>query len=235
MTSRAAPPRVADELDLLAEWVPLADARIVELGCGAAALARALVQRFPGARVTGLEVDERQHAKNLAAPPVPGLSFAAGGAQAVPYADATFDLALMLKSLHHVPRPLMATALAEAARVLRPGGHLYVSEPVYGGPFNDIVKLFNEERVVREAAQAALDEALRSGGWTQARELVFETALHFPDFATFEQKVMRPTFADHHLDEAKLAQVRAAFEPHLQPGGAHFVREMHVRLLRRAG
>jgi ubiquinone/menaquinone biosynthesis C-methylase UbiE len=28
---------------------------------------------------------------------------------------------------------LMAQALAEAARVLRPGGHLYVSEPVYDG------------------------------------------------------------------------------------------------------
>ena len=39
-------------------------------------LARALLVRYPGSRVTGLEVDERQHAKNLAAPQA-GISFVA--------------------------------------------------------------------------------------------------------------------------------------------------------------
>ena len=225
-------PLIADELDLLADQLPLAGARIVELGCGAAALARALVQRFAGATVTALEVDERQHAKNLAAP-AERITFLAGGAQAIPLPDGAFDLALMLKSLHHVPRPLMAQALAEAARVLRPGGHLYVSEPVYAGPLNDVVKLFNEERVVREAAQAALDTALQGPTWEQVADLRWQTAVHFPDFDTFERKMMRPTFADHRIDEAKLEQVRAAFMPHCGPDGAHFVRPMHVRLLRR--
>jgi hypothetical protein len=45
---------------------------------------------------------------------------------------------------------------------------------------------------------------------------------------------MRPTFADHHIDDAKLAEVRAAFAPHCGPDGAHFLRPMHVRLLQRA-
>jgi hypothetical protein len=45
--------------------------------------------------------------------------------------------------------------------------------------------------------------------------------------------MMRPTFADHRIDDAKLEQVRAAFMPHVGPDGAHFVRPMHVRLLRR--
>ena len=116
--------------------------------------ARALLARHPSSQVTGLEVDERQHAKNLAAPQ-PGLSFVAAGAQAIPAPDAGFDLALMLKSLHHVPRPLMAQALAEVARVLRPGGWLYVSEPVYAGPFNDVIRHFNDEGVVRAAAQGS--------------------------------------------------------------------------------
>ena len=57
---------VDDELDVLAALVPLAGRDIVELGCGAAKLARALLERHPDSRVTGLEVDERQHAKNLA-------------------------------------------------------------------------------------------------------------------------------------------------------------------------
>jgi ubiquinone/menaquinone biosynthesis C-methylase UbiE len=102
-------PVIDDELEVLADLILLDKQELIELGCGAAQLARSLLSRFPDSRVTGLEVDERQHAKNLAWPQ-PGLSFVAGGAQAVPFADASFDVALMLRSLHHVP-------------VLQLGGH----------------------------------------------------------------------------------------------------------------
>jgi SAM-dependent methyltransferase len=226
------PALVDDELSVLYELVPLDAHAIIELGCGNAQLARALLARHPRCRVTALEVDERQHAKNLAAPQ-PGLQFVAAGAQSIPFADAGFDLALMLKSLHHVPLPLMAQALGEAARVLRTGGHLYVSEPVYAGTFNDLIRLFNDEGVVRAAAQAALDAALRTGAWDPVAERRFEMPVTFSDFADFEQRQMRPTFADHRIDEAKLAAVRAAFEPHCTATGARFMRPMHVRLLRR--
>lgn len=225
-------PLVFDELDLLSDIVVLADQLIIELGCGAAQLARALLRRYPTSRVTALEVDERQHAKNLA-DPQERLGFVAAGAQAIPAADASFDLALMLKSLHHVPKPLMATALREAARVLRSGGHLYVSEPVYGGPFNDLVRLFNDEGSVRAAAQSAVDDALRGTSWTQVDERHFDMPVRYQDFDEFERRLMRPTFADHAIDDAKLAEVRAAFEPHLGSDGAPFRRPMHVRLLRR--
>ena len=224
---------IDDELDVLAELVPLAGQDIIELGCGAAKLARTLLERHPDSRVTGMEVDERQHAKNIAAPQT-GLRFVAGGAEAIPFPDASFDLALMLKSLHHVPRALMAQALGEVARVLRPGGQLYVSEPVYDGALNEIVRLYNDEGVVRAAAQAALDAALRSGPWEQVAERRFEMPVQFVDFADFEQRMMRPTYADHRIDDAKLAAVRAVFEPHVGPDGARFTRPMHVRLLRRS-
>jgi len=226
--------RIDDELDLLAALVPLDGQRIVELGCGAAALARKLLLRCPGSHVTGIEVDSRQLAKNLAAPQA-GLVFVAGVAQAIALADAAFDLALMLKSLHHVPQPAMAQALAEAARVLRPGGHLYVSEPVYAGAFNEVMRLFNDEGETRAAAQAAIDAALKNGPWEQVAERRFTMPVVFEDFADFERRMMRPTFADHHIDDAKLAQVRAAFEPHLRAGPARFDRPMHVRLLRKTG
>jgi SAM-dependent methyltransferase len=226
------PPLIDDELDVLAELVPLAGQRIIEPGCGAAALARALLARHPDSRVTGLEVDERQHAKNLAAPQA-GLQFIAAGAQSIPCADASFDLALMLKSLHHVPMDSMALALGEVARVLRAGGHLYVSEPVYDGPLNDVIRLFNDEGTVRAAAQAALDAALLTGTWLPVAERRFEMPVRFADFADFEQRMMRPTFADHRIDEAKRAEVRAAFEPHAQAGEARFTRPMRVRLLQR--
>jgi SAM-dependent methyltransferase len=228
----AAPPRVEDELDVLSGWVPLARQDIVEAGCGDAALARRLLARHPDCRVTGLDVDLRQLGRNLANP-LPGLRFVAAGAQAMPFEDSCFDLALMLKSLHHVPRPFMAQALGELARVLRPGGLLYVSEPVYAGPFNDVMRLFNDEGVVRAAAQSALDAAVISGRWAQVAEQRFEVSVRFAGFADFEQRMMRPSFADHRIDEATLAAVRAAFEPHMRDGGARFDRPMHVRLLRR--
>jgi SAM-dependent methyltransferase len=230
----SSPLLIDDELDVLADLVPLAGQRIVELGCGAAQLSRALLARHADSRVTGLEVDERQHAKNLATPQA-GLRFIAAGAQAIPFPDASFDLALMLKSLHHVPVRLMVQALGEVARVVRTGGHLYVSEPVYGGTFNDVICVFNDEGVVRAAAQAALDDALSTGVWTQVAERRFEMPVRFQDFAEFEQRMMRPTFSDHLIDETKLAAARAAFEPHVGPDGARFNRPMHVRLLRRMG
>ncbi len=225
-------PLINNELELLSRLVPLDGQDIVELGCGAAAMARLLLASHPDSRVTGLEVDERQHAKNLAALQ-PGLSFVAAGAQAVPFPDASFDLALMLKSLHHVPVALMDQALAEVARVLRPGGHLYVSEPLYAGPFNDIVKIFNDEKLVRAAAQAALDRALLLPQWEEVEQKYFDNSMRFVNFEDFEKRVMQPTFADHRIDDAKRAMTRASFEPHMGSEGAFFERTMHMRLLRR--
>lgn len=223
---------VDDEIDVLAELVPIAGRDIIELGCGAAKLARSLLECHPGSTVTGLEVDERQHAKNLASPQA-GLHFVAGGAQAIPFPDAGFDVALMLKSLHHVPTPQLAQAIAEVARVLRTRGYLYVSEPVYGGPLNEVIRLFNDEGIVRAAAQAAVDAALKTGVWESVAERFFEMPVSFTDFADFEQRMMRPTFADHRIDDAKLTEVHAVFAPHMKADGAHFTQPMHVRVLRK--
>ncbi len=231
----SAEPRVErDELIVLNRLVPLAAQDIIELGCGAARLARELLARYPATRVTGLEVDAIQHARNLAAP-AERLRFIAAGAQAIPLPDAQFDLALMLKSLHHVPQSIMDQALAEVHRVLRPGGHLYVSEPVFAGALNEITRLFNDEQAVRAAAQAALDRALATGAWAQVAERRFDMPAHFADFAAFERRMLDVTFAERHLDSELRERVRARFESHVGIGGAHFERPMHVRLLRKPG
>ena len=231
----SAEPRVErDELIVLNRLVPLAAQDIIELGCGAARLARDLLARYPATRVTGLVVDAIQHARNLAAP-AERLRFIAAGAQAIPLPDAQFDLALMLKSLHHVPQSIMDQALAEVHRVLRPGGHLYVSEPVFAGALNEITRLFNDEQAVRAAAQAALDRALATGAWAQVAERRFDMPAHFADFAAFERRMLDVTFAERHLDSELRERVRARFESHVGIGGAHFERPMHVRLLRKPG
>ena len=223
-----------DELNLLAELVPLAGLQVIELGCGSARLARDLLARHPDARVTGLEVDAIQHARNLAAP-AERLSFIAAGAEAIPLPEAQFDLALMLKSLHHVPLALMDQARLEVRRVLRTGGHLYVSEPVYAGALNQITRLYNDEGAVRAAAQAALDRALASGQWEAAAERHFAVPVRYADFADFERRMLDVTYAERHLDDDLREQVRARFAAHVGPEGAHFQRPMHVRLLRKAG
>ena len=56
---------VNDELDLLGELVPLDNQDIIELGCGAAGVARALLKRKPGNRITGLEVEITKSTQHL--------------------------------------------------------------------------------------------------------------------------------------------------------------------------
>ncbi len=224
-----------DELDILAELLPAPGPTIIELGCGAAWMARKMLQRWPLLTYLGLEVDHIQHGRNLQDPPI-GMRFAAAGAEDIPTPDAAFDLALMLKSLHHIPLAAMDQALDEIARVLRPGGHLYVSEPVYAGALNDIVRLYNDEGVVRAAAQAAVDRALAKPGscWQEVAQRRFDMPVRYADFAEFERRMLYPTFTTHQIDDALLARIAAAFAPHCGSDGAHFVRPMHVRLLQRA-
>jgi len=226
-------PLISDELDLLRSLVDLDQSpQIIELGCGAAQLSRTLLDRFEACEVSALEVDERQHAKNLLSPQ-PRLHFRQAGAQAIPFSANHFDLALMLKSLHHVPLNLLDQALGEVHRVLRPGGLLYVSEPVFAGAHNEILRLFHDEEKVRAAALRALQQAVASGAWEQMTEVFFDMPVRYRDFADFEQRLIAITYLEHRLDAATLAAVRARFEQHMTPTGAYFERPMRVNLLRK--
>ena len=226
-------PIITDELALMSEMIALERLEIIELGCGNARIAREMLSRFPGTRLTGVETDAVQHIKNLETPQL-GLTFLEAGAQSIPAASASFDMAFMLKSLHHIPLNLMATALNEIARVVRQGGYLYVSEPIYDGDLNEIVKLYNDEGVVRAAAQNALNEAVIDAQyWEQLGERRFAMAVSWRNFEEFEQRMMRPTYSDHHLTDEKIAAVRKAFEARVKLKGPNFVRPMHVRLLGR--
>lgn len=224
---------VADELELIRRLVPLAGARVIDIGCGDAALSRRLLAPGMAASVAALEVDRAQHAKNLAAPPVAGLSFHLAPADALPFADASFEVALMLKSLHHVPVARLDAALAEVARVLAPGGLLYVSEPVFAGPFNEVVRVFHDEEAVRAAALEALRRAAARGVMEAVEERCFDTPVAFRDFDDFAARMMQVTHTALAPDAATVAEARRRFEAHLAPGGARFARPMRVNLMRR--
>lgn len=225
-------PLVIDEVDFFQEAVPVQGSRVVELGCGKAAFARSLLQRGIAASVDAFEVDAIQHEANLAAPPVAGLRFGMAGAEAIPLPDRSRDVVVMLKSLHHVPMDLLDRALGEIARVLAQGGWLYVSEPVYAGDFNEIVKLFHDEGGVRAAAYAALRRAADAGVLRWEREIVFDTPLHFRDFDDFVNRIVRVTHSQIGLEPTVESEVRRRFARFEGPEGAHFVRQMRVNILR---
>jgi SAM-dependent methyltransferase len=225
---------IADEIEFLRRLVPLEGARAVDLGCGSGDFARKLLSDGRVASVDAFEVDQVQHENNLKAPGVPGLSFRSGGAERMALDDASRDLIAMMKSLHHVPGELMDQAFAEIARVLVPGGHLYVSEPVYAGEFNDIVKLFHDEGVVRAAAYAAVGRSAGSKVLTLVSEQEFMAPLFFRDFADFERRIIQATHSEHVLTPALMADVRAKFDAHMTPSGARFIRPMRIDLMRKA-
>lgn len=222
---------LVNEVNLLLDTLPLSGARIVELGCGKAEKTRSLAATGLPQEIVALEVDARQHAKNLQIADLPGVRFAQGGAEAIPAADASVDIVLMFKSLHHVPLALMDQALAEIARVLRPGGLAWISEPVYDGNLNEVFRLFHDEKLVREAAFAAVCRAVERGPLRLRQQLFFDTRSHFDDFAAFDARMIQVTHSDHCLSPELYAAVREKFDSFMTPAGATFLTPQRVDLL----
>jgi SAM-dependent methyltransferase len=225
--------RQMEELEVVQELLEVQGRRVLELGCGAAWMTRQLAERLGAGAITATEVDRVQHEKNLRIGDLPQVSFRYGGAEAITDPDASYDLVFMFKSLHHVPVELMDRALAEVQRVLKPGGLFYCCEPVYWGPFNDLLRLIHDEREVRTAAFAALRRAVGQGGFDLVAEVFFESSGVYPDWATFEARFLDVTHSEFDLDATRRAEIRAAFERHLTPSGARFLRPHRVDLLRR--
>jgi ubiquinone/menaquinone biosynthesis C-methylase UbiE len=225
--------RTSTELDVMADLLPLEGARVLELGCGRAWMTRHLAENHAVEHIIATDVDHIQHEKNLSISDLPNVSFVFGGAEAIAQPDASIDIVLMLKSLHHVPADLMITALAEISRVLKPGGLAYISEPVYRGDFNEILSLFNDEKIVRIAAFEAIKDAVASGMLESAAEYFFESPGHFTDWDDFEQRIINVTHTDHAIDADLYAKIKSAFMLHMGADGAHFLRPSRVNLLRK--
>ena len=227
--------REASETDLIAALMSLEGRQLLELGCGAGWMTRLLAERFRPARILATEVDRIQLGKNLAQPPIPGVEFRYGGAEAIAAPDASFDAVFMFKSLHHVPRDLMAPSLREIHRVLVSGGLAYFCEPVYWGEFNAVLSLVHDEREVRETAFQALVQAVESGLFALETEIFFQVPGTYPNWETFADRFLRVTHTQLDLSPEREGRIRAAFEAHLTPDGAHFLKPHRIDLLRKAG
>lgn len=163
---------IADRYDLItrvlsygqdARWkrrlVALAEVRpgerALDLASGTGDLACAVAAR--GARAVGLDLTERMlhHARRRA--DAAGVAFVTGDMTSLPFPSASFDLVTTGYGLRNVPD--LEAALAEIARVLRPGGRLLSLD-------------FNRPSsfVVRAAYLAYLDAVGGALGWLLHRD-----------------------------------------------------------------
>jgi SAM-dependent methyltransferase len=123
---------------------------------------------------------------------------------------------------------------SEIRRVLKPGGVAYISEPVYAGDFNEVLKLFHDEKAVREAAYAAEIRAASSGRLALVTQKFFLQPMHFADFGHFEQQVIKATHTEHRLSAETLEKVRSKFEGYMTPDGATFQMPIRVDLFKKS-
>jgi len=113
--------------DALVPWVVSAlpsNARVVDIAGGSGWYASRIV-RTAAVTVVGLDISTSMIEQRSEDPML--VDNVVGDMEALPFEDDSFDAALFVGALHHVPDPL--PALREAFRVVRPGGRLFAAEP----------------------------------------------------------------------------------------------------------
>ena len=108
--------------------------RGLDIGCGEGHNTRLLAQRQ--ARMTAVDISEVfvWHARQLEAQQPLGVDYQVASAVDLPFADATFDFATGIMSFMDVPET--ERVIAEAHRVLKPGGFLQfsITHPCFDTP-----------------------------------------------------------------------------------------------------
>lgn len=104
------------------------NSRILDVGCGGGQLAIEIARARPDLVVTGIDLSSSQlgRAKKRGAAAGAKIDFIRASALDLPLPDASFDLVYSVDSLKHWPEK--GRGLGECARLLRPGGMLYITE-----------------------------------------------------------------------------------------------------------
>lgn len=120
-------------------WMQLArggrKTNALEIGCGSGKGARILVEKMGFSKVFAFDLEEsliRRAVRNLPSRLVKNISFFAGDAQALPFADSSFDAVINYGIIHHVID--WRQCIREISRVLRSEGTFYFEEiypPLY--------------------------------------------------------------------------------------------------------
>lgn len=194
---------------VLNEALELKGLRIADIGSGAGEMVRYMTRQ--GARVTGLECGDLQLEKARSFPAEGDEVYLQGVGQQQPFDDDSFDVVTFFNSLHHVPLEHMAGALAEARRVVKPGGTVYVGEPIASGRGFELNAPIDDETSVRAAAYDAIRNA-STHGLRQLREIFYDTVYHYENFAAFKDNMIRIDPRRRARFEAIEDDLRSAFE-----------------------
>ena len=147
---------------------------VLEIGCGRGGFAAALA-RQTRARVVGADFSRTAialaagHRRDAA---VERLDLLVADIGAIPHPDGVFDAVVSCETVEHVPDP--QRAVRECARVLRPGGRLYLTSPYYLGVMG-VYRLYRRltGRPYTEVGQPINRVTLlpRTMGWVRAAGL----------------------------------------------------------------
>jgi ubiquinone/menaquinone biosynthesis C-methylase UbiE len=97
---------------------------ILDVGCGTGSLLALIAKTTPSVKATGLDPDPKALA--IAARKLDGsaVQLDQGFADKLPYPEASFDRVFSSFMFHHLEAPQQQAMVAEARRVLKPGGRL---------------------------------------------------------------------------------------------------------------
>ena len=141
--------RDRDLLSLLLDSMSGSGGRVLDIGCGDGRLADAA--RGAGVRLaswTGIDLDASQVAAATSAHP--WASFREASADELPFADASFDVAVAATLFSSLPSPELERAVAgEVARVVRPGGWIIWYDLRIDNPGNPAVHGLSADAVRR--------------------------------------------------------------------------------------
>lgn len=115
-----------------------AGGRVLDVGAGTGTLAIALGSARPDVEVIGIDGDPEILALARAKPGAGAVRFEQGLAGQLELPDASVDAAVMTLVLHHLAPDAKRRALADLARVLRPGGQLHVAD--WGRPATPLLR-----------------------------------------------------------------------------------------------
>lgn len=146
--------------DVLPWLEPDVNARWLDVGCGSGALTSMILalEAAKPASVTGLDLSDAFITAARVRVADPRATFHVGDAQSLPFADASFDLAVSALALNFLPRP--DAGVAEMARVTRPGGIVAAYVWDYAGEMQ-LIRRFWDAAVALDRAARGLDEGHR--------------------------------------------------------------------------